>query len=81
MYFRVCAARLQACRRADRRKRRGVRARRDASSIIVLPFDNLSGDANQGYFGDGLTNDDHHRPLEVLRAVRHRQPHRRLPTG
>jgi adenylate cyclase len=28
-----------------------------AAAIAVLPFDNLSGDANQGYFSDGLTND------------------------
>jgi adenylate cyclase len=26
-------------------------------SIIVLPFDNLSGDLSQGYFSDGITND------------------------
>jgi TolB-like protein/cytochrome c-type biogenesis protein CcmH/NrfG len=26
-------------------------------SIIVLPFDNLSGDVDQGYFSDGITND------------------------
>jgi adenylate cyclase len=26
-------------------------------SIIVLPFDNLSGDVSQGYFSDGITND------------------------
>jgi TolB-like protein/class 3 adenylate cyclase len=28
-----------------------------AAPIAVLPFDNLSGDADQGYFSDGLTND------------------------
>jgi TolB-like protein/Tfp pilus assembly protein PilF len=28
-----------------------------AASIAVMPFDNLSGDADQGYFSDGLTND------------------------
>jgi adenylate cyclase len=28
-----------------------------AAAIAVLPFDNLSGDADQGYFSDGLTND------------------------
>jgi len=26
-------------------------------SLAVLPFDNLSGDADQGYFSDGITND------------------------
>jgi len=26
-------------------------------SIVVLPFDNLSGDKDQGYFADGITDD------------------------
>jgi adenylate cyclase len=29
----------------------------DKASIAVLPFDNLSGDANDEYFSDGITND------------------------
>lgn len=29
----------------------------DKASIIVLPFDNLSGDANQAYFSRGITED------------------------
>ena len=29
----------------------------DKPSIVVLPFDNLSGDPAQEYFGDGITDD------------------------
>lgn len=29
----------------------------DRPTLAVLPFDNLSGDADQGYFSDGITND------------------------
>src|SRR5262249_42116820 len=32
-------------------------APRLAPSIVVLPFENLSGDAQQGYFADGVTED------------------------
>ena len=41
-------------RRAQRRRRR---ARPGKPSIAVLPFDNMSGDPDQAYFADGITED------------------------
>ena len=32
-------------------------ARAEEPSIAVLPFDNMSGDPEQGYFGDGISED------------------------
>ena len=37
-------------------------------SIVVLPFDNLSGDKEQDYFADGITDESHHRPLAPAAA-------------
>ena len=34
-----------------------IRSESHAASIIVLPFDNLSGEANQAYFSKGITED------------------------
>lgn len=40
-----------------RRPRAAPAQQATAAAIAVLPFDNLSGDADQGYFSNGLTND------------------------
>ena len=34
-----------------------LRASRPPLSIVVLPFDNLSGDPEQGYLADAITDD------------------------
>ena len=43
-------------------------------SIVVLPFENLSGDPEQEYFADGIT-DDLTTDLSHLRQLRHRPRH------
>ena len=44
------------------------RARADKPSIAVLPFDNMSGDPEQQYFSDGIT-EDIITDFQVSRAV------------
>ena len=62
--------------RAGRSKRRRARAaaRRlpDKPSIAVLPFANMSGDAEQEYFADGISEDIITGSVEAVAAVRHR---------
>ncbi|TIU71810.1 MAG: hypothetical protein E5W25_02825, partial [Mesorhizobium sp.] len=41
-------------------------------AVAVLPFENLSGDADQQYFSDGISEDYHHRAVAVQVAVRDR---------
>ena len=40
---------------------RELRAAAQKVVLAVLPFENLSGDAEQEYFSDGLTDEDDHR--------------------
>ena len=59
---RSCAAspvRLSERQHRDRRsnERRGVPAQRIAPSIAVLPFNNLTGDAAQDLFADGIVEE------------------------
>jgi adenylate cyclase len=48
----------------------------DRPSIAVVPFTNRSGDAQQDYFADGISEDSHHQPFEIRWPVRHRAPFR-----
>ena len=45
-------------------------------SIVVLPFENLSGDKEQDYFADGDHRRSDDRPLASARQLRHRPQHR-----
>ena len=49
--------------------------RSSKSSVAVLPFDNMSGDPEQQYFSDGLTEDIHHRARQTPLAGRGRPQH------
>ena len=45
-------------------------------SIVVLPFENLSGDKEQDYFADGITDDLTTDLSHLARQLRHRPQHR-----
>ena len=53
----------------------------DKPSLAVLPFENLSGDPEQGYFADGDRRGHHHRPGEGRRACSSSPATRASPTG
>jgi len=44
-----------------------------ANRVAVLPFKNLSGDAGQDFFSDGITEDCHHGSRPLLEPARDRQ--------
>ena len=70
--------------RADRRARplaSAVKLARRRLSIVVLPFANIGGGAEQDYFVDGVTESPDYRPLAHLRRLRHRAQHRLLLQG
>ena len=44
-------------------------------SIAVLPFNNMSGDPEQEYFSDGITEDIITAFVPHIRTIRHRPKH------
>jgi TolB-like protein/DNA-binding winged helix-turn-helix (wHTH) protein len=85
LVFLIAAVNLGA--RGWRNRFRGAAPRPEISSLAVLPLDNLSGDPNQDYFADGMTDelttmlakDSTLRIVSRTSVMRYKRVHRPLP--